>query len=859
MSESLSTINLKQSLDSVIYKVKRIVNGSLNTIYVFNAKKEEGKSGEPSEKELFKEIFSDREAEQIQSEGIKVVFSDQKIHSDDSIGTIKIKIINEFKSEISLDEIYLYCQKMETLNAVAVYQSLTQNNKLELTKVRLDQFISNIVCDKNGKPFEKPAEKEVYTFDDLFEMKFDNKKYVVNKVLGQKFFIVENEYPFVCDPYDVEEFDKFFERSARKSLTTLNNHLLLSSGDIVDADNLEQSNKNVKSIYLCLAEDVLEYLNKKDISEETVLKVYYPFLHNKNINDLENLVSSREKLIDGNKKLFNEKTLNSFNTINMFYDVFYQRKSELNYINKGIKFIKAVIRPEFNVKIPLEIIFKIVHATQKNPLIKYNPSSRQENVYRLFTDKIATDGRKIPYLKKAIIFKLMKSVARNKSVAVYIESSSEDNSQTMICEFDEEGYITISSEFKTVVNVEEIDTIFQESINPIIQEIKNLLEQSGYKLNKFGSLNDENVEIKQLNYEMQIKITKPLDIQAYRGCISSVFINETNAFKGNTINLRFKRVSNYSKFNSQEAFILEKSEQGLRGDQIIEALLENFPEELDRNQAVEMVRKVANELEIERGVRKSDIKIKNNPGFKTTISLQQETGIITILTENINNINYLYTIPIYLDTIVRLTQDKSSSDYPLKQINKLCSESSQDVSIEDIVSSAEESADLSEVPSIEPEEEEVQYNKFKTVQADKPKGALSLFFDEGDEDSLESFEGGQGSDSSEESIPSEKSSSEESIPSETPKGLPSFPSDSEESLPSIASEKSEKSLLSIASEKSLPSFPSESSSQESPLEKTEEKSVTPESKTEEKEITPESKSEEKEIPILSPEEKKTSS
>jgi hypothetical protein len=257
---------------------------------------------------------------------------------------------------------------METLNAVAVYQSLTQNGKLQLTKVRLDQFISNIVCDENGNPFKKPVEKEVYTFDDLFEMKFDNKKYVVNKVLGQKFFIVENEYPFVCDPYDVEEFDKFFERSARKSLTTLNNHLLLSSGNIVDADNLEA--KNVESIYLCLAEDVLEYLNKKEISEETVLKVYYPFLYNKNINDLESLVSNREKLVEGNKKLFNEKTLNSFNTINMFYDVFYQRKSELNYINKGIKFIKAVIRPEFNVKIPLEIIFKIVHATQKNPLIK---------------------------------------------------------------------------------------------------------------------------------------------------------------------------------------------------------------------------------------------------------------------------------------------------------------------------------------------------------------------------------------------------------------------------------------------------------------------------------------------------------
>ncbi len=151
MSESIKNQNY---LDKTIYKIKRIVNGSLNSIYVFNAKKEE------SNKEIFKEIFSESEAEQIQSEGVKVIFSQQEIHSDDSIGTIKVKIVNEFKKEISLDEIYLYCQKMESLNAVAVYQSLTQNGKLQLTKVRLDQFISNIVCDENGNPFPKVVEKE---------------------------------------------------------------------------------------------------------------------------------------------------------------------------------------------------------------------------------------------------------------------------------------------------------------------------------------------------------------------------------------------------------------------------------------------------------------------------------------------------------------------------------------------------------------------------------------------------------------------------------------------------------------------------------------------------------------------------
>ena len=298
-----------------------MVNGSVNTIFVFN-----GKNTEENEEELFKKIFTNEENEEIKSERITIKFSPEVIHFDDSIGTIKIKILNEIKKEISIDEIYLFCQKIETLNAISVYQSLTQNGKLQLTKVRLDQFISNIVSDEDGKPFQKPDEKEIYTFDDIFEMKFDNKKYIINKVLGQKFFIVENEYPFVCDPFDVHEYDKFFEKSARKSLTTLNSHLLLNNGDIIN-----------NSIYLCLAEDVLSYLNKKDISEETTIKIYYPFLYEKNINNLDDIENNKSKLLESNKRVLNEKTLESFKTVDMFYDIYNLRKSELNYANKGIK------------------------------------------------------------------------------------------------------------------------------------------------------------------------------------------------------------------------------------------------------------------------------------------------------------------------------------------------------------------------------------------------------------------------------------------------------------------------------------------------------------------------------------------
>jgi len=309
MSQSISSINpIDEPLDNIIYKVKNLKNDKVDTIYVFYGKRDK----QISEDELIKNVFSDEEYDDIKQDNTKIVFSEQRIHPDDSIATIKIKILNELANmDISLEEIYLFCKKVETLNSVALYQSLTQNKKIALTQIRLDQFIQNIDSDMEGNPLPQLQDKEVYTYDDIFEMKLDNKEYIVNKVLGQKFFIVEKEYPFVCNPFDVKDYDKFFEQNSRKSLSTLNNHLLLNSGSIVD-----------NSIYLCLAKDVLLNVESKDISEQTTLKVYYPFLYDKNINSLEDLERNRNKLIEGNKKIDNKNIIQSFNTINMFYDVY---------------------------------------------------------------------------------------------------------------------------------------------------------------------------------------------------------------------------------------------------------------------------------------------------------------------------------------------------------------------------------------------------------------------------------------------------------------------------------------------------------------------------------------------------------
>ena len=80
-----------------------------------------------------------------------------------------------------------------------------------------------------------------------------------------------------------------------------------------------------------------------------------------------------------------------------------------------------------------------------------------------------------------------------------------------------------------------------------------------------------NVEVRDMKFQTIYNITSPIDINKFGGCISSVFVVESANFKKG-IQLRYKRVSNYNKRDSQEAFIIEKIDQGYKFDEIAEQL-----------------------------------------------------------------------------------------------------------------------------------------------------------------------------------------------------------------------------------------------------------------------------------------------
>ena len=752
-----------------IYKVERLINkNKTKTIFVFygsniskldinsefnNALNNNVSFSDPLTNSI---IFNEDEIKNIKDKNIEVIFSQQQIHFDDTIGIIKLKIINEFKNLFSPEEIYLYCKKDEILNSINIYETLTQKNRLKINKTRLLQFLDNILNDKGEKYNFNIPDKEYYDYNDILALNLNDKTFLMNKVLGQKFFIVTSEYPYVCDPFEVTSYDEFIERASRKSLTTLNSHLLLNTGTI----------KN-NTIYLCFAEDVLKSeINISDKKmEEYTIKVYYPKLYNKNISSLDELKSERIELIEENNKILNKSTIENFESVDIFYDVYKYRKTELKYKNKGIKFIKLVLHPDYDVKIPLDIIFKLIHATEINPLIKYNASVRQEKIYRVYTDKIAKDGRKIPYLQKGEIFKLMKKIGKNKSVSVHINYKADGLIYLFDCEFEENGNIIITSNFEKIVDINEINKILSKAVNPIIEEVKNYLEQNGYTMNLFENLNNQNVEIKQITYESEVSFEKiaKMKLSDLKGCISSVFIIENiGNLNKEGIKLRFKRVSNFNKRTSQEAFIIEKQKEGYRGEEIIDLLMSNY-KDISRQEAIEIISKLITELEVERGVKKREIEIKINPGFPITIKEKPYTNELILSVENINDIYYLDTIPIYLDTLLRLTQDKNSTNYPTKKIKSICSgDEKSEILLEDNISLSEASlGEQKEIPYID--NDEIEFQKIEEFEdseegEEKAKNAISMFFgddddEEEEEESDNNFRGGN-NESSDKSLSS---------------------------------------------------------------------------------------------------------
>ena len=618
-----------------IYKVHCLdANGVLEKVYVFSG----GNS------------FSTHEAS-LTELGVPIVYSPQQIHKDDSIRVIKNKIVQAIgENVISYNELYLFMEVEKRLDMMNVYQQITHNWRTDFTREHLVQLLHNLGLDTDLAPHNAST----YAYEEVLGIVGND--YMVKTPIGQK-FSKQQDYLFAVNPYMIDT-EILYNPSKNNMLTVFDNMLLLNWGSPVG---------NI--ITVCFAENVLNHIQSKpnaDALEPVIIQTYFPFLHLEyHIETVEQLVSKKENILKKSRANINKTAFEYYNTIDMFYNVFNKRTSDLHYVERGIQSFSIMIDTRLNAKLPLEIVFKNIHATETIPFIKYNPGSMRENLYRLFVDKISKNGKKIPTLGEQEIMRLARFLGKGNqiSMAVKIPTLSED----IYIDFLETGNIRVYGDLNTPVLPEELNAYISSAVNPVIDNINEFLQKSGYKLRAFEDLHKENVQVLNMKYVARMLISEELNnLQKYIKCLSSLFvIYQPNISK--VAKMVFKRVENFKEMDAKIIFIQSLYQKTDNAEIIIKGIMDNF--QLTNEEATKIFGKYLETVAAQQDLGEEVIDV---PGFQTMIYNDKEENQIVIEVDNIVNIEYIKILHMYIDSFLRITQHPTTTEVNKSDIEGIC-------------------------------------------------------------------------------------------------------------------------------------------------------------------------------------------
>ena len=482
--------------------------------------------------------------------------------------------------------------------------------------------------------------------------------------LGKK-FTTTHESQFSANPYlvQVDVSGNLFAGNLRNPLLALENMLVLAHEPFT------------QEIYVCFAKDILDFAEKKKYDPYIFLKLYFPLLIlQHNIQNVDDLNQYQQLLMETtNERMANEHTIRVEKTVDLFYNVYRNRTNELPYTQNGITSFTIALLPTETLSLPLEIIFKNLHATVEIPFIKYNPGFKRENIYRLYTENLTKYGEKVPHLEKNVILRLAKQMGRKKTISFYLEGKTISYQgvydMDMWMEIDIQGNIRIQGHSKKPVTMETLNDQILSKSKRLIQKLNHILLKSGHSLSNFTHLKDTTrVRVISLMNTWSMKIKNDVSLKKLGRCLYPIFEfygkdKESLALESG-IQIRYKRVENYQSMETEDIFIHELYTKTEDIHYVLESFLESFPDKSEEY-AKEKIATFFNSLQHH--------KIKNSPGFPVSMNIQTfNDSVFTLQCEITDHIGYLNTLHVYVDSLLRMTQDPASTSVSMDDIKSLC-------------------------------------------------------------------------------------------------------------------------------------------------------------------------------------------
>lgn len=667
MEKSGSTISNIQVPSDQLFKVHYLDSSKTeNKIIVFS------NSNGPVN---LNEMFSEEDIVNIELNKIDVVFSSQQIYKDDTIRTIKKKIIVEIgKNVISYPELYLFSKLESDLSLFQIYNYVTQDDKVPLDSVMLGQLLHNLGINDISVIDNIPVQ-DVYTYNDLtaFLSFLENKQELWIPV-GPRFTDNHLELLFQANPYNIINADNNpFQHTNNNPLISFENNVLLSYGDLIH-----------NTIYATSVSDVLEYGKSIQLDDEYVIPLYFPLLEKMDVFTGSDIIEKKQLLLAENDKLYDKSFDKIEDNLQTMYQVYNSgSREDIKYSQNGIQMIDFTIHPSSKVKLPLDVLFKNMHSTKDIPFIKYNPGARFEKMYRVYSEDITQTGQQIPFLSKEEIMTYSKNIGKSLQIALVVQGNMKDKNFDVIISINQNGDVNVMCDFYSkeleiprsiavfsLPSIAELEIYIDGVVNTTITTLNQYLHGLGYTLQPFINLTHKNVEIKNINYKIWSPLEKDITFTDVSPCLTSIF--EIQEIEKNDIQMNFKRVNNYTQMNATNRMITDVYTRTNSEKDVLSSLVLNY-NYTEQEALLEFTKYLNNFTRINGQYVNKNIEIVENPGFAVHMGKLQTGLILHIDATQITNIRYIELLSIYFDSFLRVSQKVGIKGISKSKITQLCS------------------------------------------------------------------------------------------------------------------------------------------------------------------------------------------
>ncbi len=611
-------------------------NGEVSQIFVFCA-------GLRSP-DYMEDIFSNIELQYYEEKNVQIIFSNQLLHKDDTIRSIKYKLINEFlelskkkqfTKSISVEEMYLFGNQEKYLDMIQLYQEITDNDKKKLTKERFFQYSTNISANPydldDGTPEKGGLNNDVFTYEQWMNLCESGPKEIFVPI-GME-FREYYDFMFPTNPYK----NQLWTEPVRYEVSTKNPLLSFEKSLLLD-----YSPKN--NIMVCLAKNVLEYGEKNNMKPEYLCETYFPFLYKLGIVSSSLLDQQGLDLANESEKRITKQLKRNFEVSQIYREAYWSIKDNetMKYNEKGIRSFSFQLETIHNVNFPLDFVFRNLHSTEIIPFIKYNPGSRKENMYRIYSKNISVDGKKIPILEESVIMRLVREIGKGKQISLYVQDKI-----NIIVNIQSDGNIRIEGSLKELYELEALNEILKDMIQPILIELNNILQPLGYSLKNFEHMKHDNISNVRFSYEYILPIEVKINLQKQIDAITPIFdVISTDVSKG--AKMRFKHVRNYKEMDAKAAVIREIYDRTGNSEDVIQGLMDNF--DMSDEEAMITFGEFRSQFQL---LKKQIIE---NPGFETTMKMKPLKNELIVSIKDIHSTKYISELSLYIDVILRMSQ-----------------------------------------------------------------------------------------------------------------------------------------------------------------------------------------------------------